>query len=216
MTETKELQVQETGDRPIAEYFSGMVREAIDGLPDEYTKSTEKQLEELAKPQSQDWGIRHRFWELIRAARASGADSIQHVKIFDNVCSRKYFYSYWSQNPAKVAWTLCPIDDHKEICVKTYEHALVKLKAYVMESRVSDENVMKILKVTEFLANRGIGAVVNRVQAAHLHGVMPGTAPAEIPATPEEADKRLTELRQKMFDTAKDVTPIDVEATKTE
>lgn len=212
MTVDSKQDIEALEAEDVVRFTHGRLREALDRLPAELRGVPEHELELLCKLNPTDWDIRHRFWDIINKAQDKKSLRISAYTLCDGFCSPGYFYQNWMANQVKLAWTLAPIESHKKMCEEGFHHAVLKLKRFIAETSLTNDNVHKFLKVAEFLANRGVGPVLQRVRNENLNVDMT-VGEHDLPeANADDVIKKLDELRAKLLP-AKDVTPQNVKDT---
>lgn len=78
---------------------------------------------------------------------------------------------------------------------------LKRLRNDLLTMPMTEKSAPVFLKAVEFLANRAWGPVIQRIEAKHAHlNLGTRSAPTNESLSPEEVQKRLTELKRKLMD----------------
>ncbi len=172
---------------------------------DDLLLKTEVELLDLVKPTTVDWQLRHRFWDLIKQAQELGDEKVYTTHLFDGICTERNFYNYVIVNPGRLAWMMRPIGNEKAMAQEAYHYAMLKIKAYIMKTPVTDENLGEFTRAAKFMADRGHGAVAQKIEQKTLSARVDLNRPQITNA--DELKKKIEELETTTH------TVIDVEAT---
>ncbi len=213
ITPTTDPDVEEGLDVDPLSLISGKIKQSIECLPDNLKQLTEWDLEKLVNPTPVDWQLRLRFHQKLAEAKALKLDRVTTASIFEDICSRVYFFDNYLPNPVKVAWMSRPIIDHRDIYEAINREGLNKILEYVKTAKVTDKNLAVIAKVVETAGNRAYGAVAQNMQihSKNLNVEVSGKM-AELPPVPgvDDIQKQIQGLQQKLIESKapKDVTEI--------
>jgi len=93
--------------------YSDRVKEAIEVIPQELYLLSENQLIGRVKPTLKMYEIKRKFWEELLVAQERGK-RMRNWRVYDNCCSKEYFYRDIISNPAKMAWITSPLDSYED------------------------------------------------------------------------------------------------------
>ncbi len=201
------------GDQSLLTMTDGVLHNAIAAIPNKLLRLSEKDLKKHCNPDELTCRIRIQFWdEYVEAVDAGRAIQVRNV--MRNLTYSEYFFSEVLSDEKKMAWITRPPQDFllamrdllyvglerlrevlelpivERVPMLTRAGALVRDEKgeIVYRDKVNTSVAKEIRAITEKLADRVKGAVVQRhqVQAAHAHALIPGVAGA-LPADPLEA-----------------------------
>lgn len=199
-------------DDPV-DYFRRPLREAVDAIPENILEMTEGELQNRIRPTEKDWAIRNRYWDLVKLAKDEARVGGRYYmnEIYSGICSAPHFSAKWLTDPYRVAWLLLPIENEKAQATQTYHFLVQKLKQYVLNVRITEDNLGDLVKLAQFLSVRAHGIPTQK----HQHAVATLDLnkytgdPAISGLSREEIDKKIKEIESKQSTSAQviDVDP---------
>jgi len=185
-------------------YFNGKLRECIDAIPEEILALSETELLKIYKPTRVDWFLRHRFWDLARMAREKGDIEFETKELYQGICSRPSFHTTFLVNPKRLAFLLFPIESETQYAQEVYHYAMLKIRSFILENEISQDNAKEFLNMAKFLAERGYGPMTQRVEAKVLNAKIDLNKQA---LSPSELEERIRELEAGSGENVIDVSP---------
>jgi hypothetical protein len=152
------------------------------------------QLEELRKPTEIDYFLRKKLWILVNSAQNGAISEIHGVDVYKGVCSKQLFYNILKE-PKRVAWLLTVPHTDQEMVEAALNIGLRNLMKFVSKEPTA-ETAGPFMKAVEFLYNRVHGPLVQTTRNLNVNVNKNQTIPS--PQTPEDANKRLEEIKAKL------------------
>lgn len=184
----------------------GKFKEAYDSIPVDIQALDEVELEKMINPTQIDWFLRHRLWELIEDAVASGESKVNSRDVYDGICTNGNFYNRIVTDHHKMAWMMKPIVNEKKIAKESFYILMKKTRDFIVKTNVYDKNLGEILKLLKFLSERAFGPVVHRIETKNLH--VSAKQKENEPETREELEEKIKALEETYNKRASiDITP---------
>lgn len=198
-------------------YFSEGLQRAFLALPEELRDLKESELIEKIDPTFVDYGCRRNFWKAVREAERNGEEKIETKSVFQGVCSAVWFYTRYLKDPYRVAWLFLPLGEFEQSAQIGADVGLTKLLSYVSKNDVNRQNLGQYLKVVMFLADRGYGALMQKVHMQSKNVNLDVSVPIsnQGPMNPEELLQKLEKVKTELLSVPKGQV-IDVKDESTE
>lgn len=159
---------EQTDPPSVEEYFKGKFREAIKKLPSKYWDKTEFELNQMGRFTPIDVLIRKNFWEVVDHAQVTARKSIKTIEIYEGICTHQCFYEI-IRSELKLAWILNRPIANDLLLDEILSLGLQKLRNELLTLPVNEKTVPIFLRGVEFLANRVLGPVAQKVEAKSAH-----------------------------------------------
>jgi hypothetical protein len=173
---------------------------AVSKVPMDIWKLGEDELKKRAKPTRTDYALRIALWNEFRISGVSG-QPIPPSRIYVNICSYQNWYHNVLNNPNKLAWLLCPIQDYEDalrpllLCVPDRYAEILNLDIHDESGKPVPSLVKLVLRAMEQIEGRLCGSVVQKVESKSL-GIFLRPTP-ETPRTVGEREERLRQLQER-------------------
>ena len=180
-----------------AAFFAGKFLEVSEKIPAEMWCLNEYELSQKFKVSSIDFLLKNRIVKLLSDAEKTGIRPIQTSLIYEEICSRQFFYFNVITNPYKVVWLLTPVQNHQDLIDESFYFCIKKVRDEILTMPVTEKSAPIILKALEFFTNRSIGPVVQKIEQKSMSVNFDGSSVARDALTPDDLQKKLDELRAK-------------------
>lgn len=176
-------------------YAEGMLKLALENIPNEILAMPMHELEELSPPREIDYLLQRRFWKIVNDASNQENPKIVLTHIYNGICSKQNFQKIMS-SPHRLAWIVNFPKNDMERMEGMLSAGLGKIEREILTMKLNDKNTGYFLKLIEMLMNRVHGPLIQKIEAKHAH--MKVKAP-EVPQDVKDVNKRLEELKQKLI-----------------
>lgn len=134
----------------------------------EYLDMSEFELRVVCQPNEKTETIRILFWEEYHRAMRSGT-KMRVSNIYHGAVSVGNFYTQVFNVPERLAWILCPVQEHMVTlkigmdAAKENITKILKMKIFDEQGQLLSKEAQVFLKTYEMVTNRVLGSVVQRV-----------------------------------------------------
>jgi hypothetical protein len=188
--------------RPSREFaislLSGNLKAAAESVPEDLLRLSGQELEDIRTPTTVDYLLRKSFWKQVELAYKTGETSITAASIYDGICTKQNWEHKFVPTPYRIAWLLCYPETHMELMENGLTIGVHNLLKFI--AKEPDRNTASaFIKAIDLLLNRVHGPVIQKIQAQHAHAHMNLNKPLASNETPEEAMKKLEDLRAQLM-----------------
>ena len=190
-----------TNPRSLVNLVPDIVKQCIDGIPQEYfgldVTEYEKEIAPGPMLTQTDRRLRLAFWLEYERAQNRGIE-MNMKRVIDSACSHDFFYKA-IKNPKKMGYYLIPPVNYSSACDDLLERSILvlgRILDQVVNARVIDSKMAEVaMKIFNAIDARKNGAVVQRVEQKNLNVNVDAATPESLSL--EDVKKRLMELEQK-------------------
>lgn len=185
--------------------LTGEFRAVAESLPPELVEMSIEELQAIRKPTEVDYFMKKNLWKQAELAQKGAISTITAASVFKGVCTETNFLTRVIKNQARIAWLLSPPQEDLDRATFGFQVGLTNLIKFVSKEPTA-ETAGAFLKAMEMLWNRVHGPVaqIQKIdkRSAHVNLNKP-MAPSPV----EGAGSRLEELKSKILESTRDVTP---------
>lgn len=192
---TDSLATQEVTLEQAILFSEGMLRLALENIPNEILAMPMHELEELSPPREIDYLLQRNFWKAVNNAARQENPKIILSHIYNGVCSKQNFQKIMN-SPHRLAWIVNFPKKDMERMEGMLSAGLGKIEREILTMKINDKNAGHFLKLIEMLMNRVHGPLIQRIESKHAHYKVP---PAANPDTVKDVNQRLEELKSKLI-----------------
>lgn len=156
-----------------------VVAEAIEKLPDNYVNRPERDLKKLLRPPHLASRLRVQFWLEYHRALSGVHKHMKMENVFAGCCPKQMFYEWVLKDKKQVAWMICPPSDYMVSIKTSLAYATEEIQE-ILEKRIpfkmtqADVRLAELkVKIWQLLDERVNGAIVQKLEAKHLHANLP-------------------------------------------
>jgi hypothetical protein len=184
--------------------LKGEVRRAAESLSHEVAIMSADEILGKQKITEIDYLLRKNLWKQVELAQKGAIGEIEPVSIYKGVCSKQNFYNILD-NPYRMAWILLNPQKDMSVMEAGLGVGLRRLLEFISKP-VTPDTAGPFLKAIEILLNRVHGPVV-QVQKIDKRSAHVNLNKPVAPSPVEGAGSRLEELKSKILESTRDVTP---------
>lgn len=197
----------------VVSMFPANLQRFVSEIPEEILQLDEQSLEASFSSTTVDYMLRKRLWEIFERNKNLGVSQIAASEIYDGICARQNFFQIVLPNHKKLAWLLIRPVEYEAIIEESFMFALKRLRNEVLTMKVTEKTAPVLLKSLEFLANRAIGPLVQKIESKSLNMNVGGTAVENSNLTQEQIASQIRELQSRIGKPVQEVRELkDVEA----
>lgn len=193
----------------IIDLLDGKFKEAFVTLPDEVMSLSETDLEKKFKATDVDFMLRKKFQELVVQCKTVEGSHIGAIDVYDEICSKQYFFTQIITNKYRIAWLLCPIKSFHSMLEDCLYFTIKKVRDEVLTMPVTPQTAGHIMKALEYFTNRVIGPVVQRVENKNMNVTVDGTKIVQDSINPENLMQQYADVKAKIVSLPKEVKTLE-------
>lgn len=176
--------------------LSERIQQYVFDIPDEVWALNELELEKEYSPTTVDFMLRKNIWRIFKENKKNGVSHIDAIQIYGGVCAKQSFFVGLA-NHTRLAWILIEPQNLEAMIEESFLFGLRRMRHEVLTMSLNDKNIGHFLKAVEFLANRALGPMVQRIESKNLNlNVGSGVPSIDAPQTRDAIEAKLLELQQ--------------------
>jgi hypothetical protein len=179
----------------ILELLSGDFKASLEAIPPEVLAMSEQELNEVRKPTSVDYFIRKKLWSMYDKCQAVGLKEISTKELYDGICSHHSFYERVMVSPHRLAWIFIRPNVYDELIDEAFYFGMKRMRDEVLTMPITEKTMGHFMKAIEFLANRALGPVIQRIESKNVNLSLTPTEAQD----PHALEMKLLELKEKML-----------------
>jgi hypothetical protein len=184
----------------------GVFLSKIEDIPDELKIKNESELMTLATPTPTEFAMKKSLWDWFLAQESAGlAKDLEPVHIYGGVCSKQYFFSYFLNKPAKVAWLFSPPIDTETLIEEAFLFGLHRVRNDLLTMTINEKTAPTILKAFQYFADRKLGLLTQTINSKNLNVEL--KAGVDGMASVEDVSEKFKKIKEAMSKQIKDVSP---------
>lgn len=177
--------------------WTGALAEKYSQIDPSILAMTELELTDHFKPFPLDYFIRKRFWEMTKAHDPESGQ-LEITRLYDDLCSSSTFYDRILKNPYILSWILIPLEVHMDMFEEFFYTLLAKMRKEMVNLSLNDKTLGQFNKTLEYLANRVLGPVTQKIEQRSLNVTVDGNQAMKDVTNAEELDDKFKELKSKL------------------
>lgn len=193
---------EESGKRTQFEVLTEGLRRKAEQISPDIFQLGPADLEEKAQPTVLMRRLKLRFWQEYQKVISNGNPSISPVTIYQDLCSKQYFYERIVGNENVFGWLLSPVTDYETKVEEALDFAIERIRAEILTAPLFDakgkfDNYVAgtVLTAAKFLDARAKGSPLQRVQQQSLHV---HRHEGHAPVTKDNLSEQLEEIQRKL------------------
>jgi hypothetical protein len=178
------------------------LRKKAEMIPSDIFDLKPMDLEEKIQPTVLMRRLKKRFWQEYQRALARNEESISPIAVYQDLCTRQYFYFSIVNNEEIFAWLLSPLTDFDLMTEEALEFSIERIRAelltlplYDAKGKFDNYAAGTLLAAAKFLDARVKGSPLQRIEQKNLTVNLHKNSGA---VSKDDLNKELEEIRQRL------------------